>query len=198
MQPEQTPPHNPYDFITNPSTPPKKTLLGAGSAKSKIFAIIGIVTILTIVLALVATLLGGGSDSKTTYTKLLQQQTEIIRIADLGSKDGQSNETKNLSITVSQTLVSTKKDLTALAEAAGADINPKTIALGKDAAADKSLTTASQINNYDQVFTKILTDKLNEYKETLKQLYDGTSKQKTRDTLESAYKSVDMFTQTNQ
>lgn len=190
MQP-QSPDNNPYDFITESPTSSKKPLFGRGSHLPKIFLVLGILTAVTIIAVIAASLLGGDSGgSKTTYTRLLQQQTEIVRIADLASKDAQSSTVKNFAVTTSQTLQSTKADLTALAKSAGADIEPKTLLLGKDSATDKALTTAAQINNYDAVFAKILTDQLTEYSKTLQELLNSTPKTKSRNTLNSALDSV--------
>lgn len=157
----------------------------------KVLMIVGVLVIITIIGVIAATLFGGSSGgSKTTYTKLLQQQTEIVRIAELASKDAQSSTTKNFAITTSQTLLSTKSDLTALAKSAGADIEPKTLLLGKDTTTDKALTTAAQINNYDAVFTETLTKELTEYSKTLQELLNDTKQTKPRDTLKSSLDSV--------
>lgn len=182
---------NPYEFITSPNKPVKKSLFGGGTS-GKLFPILILVVIVVVVLAIGASLLGGGS-SKDDYTKLLQQQAEILRISDLGLKDARGSGAKNFTITTKETIYSQQGTLTKLAASAKVKLKPKVLAAGKNANTDKKLTDAQQTNKYDEVLVTILKDNLKQYQQTLKKIYDSTSKKATKTTLDESYAAVQIL-----
>lgn len=182
--------HNPYEFITSPKAPPKKSLLGGGGGPQKVLLIVGGLSIVVLLLVVVGSLLGGGGAKKENYITMLQQQAEIIRIADLGSDSAKDNEAKNLAITTGQTMESQTAAITAVATSAGIKIDKKVIAAGKNTKTDDKLTSAAQVNNFDKEFISILKESLAEYQKTLKTIYDSTKSQKSKDTLSQNYEYV--------
>ncbi len=185
--------HNPYEFITNSTNSPKKSLFSGGSKQGKIFLILGVLTLIVIALAFVASL-AGGSVSKDDYAKLLQQQAEIIRISDLGLTGAKNKDAKNFVITTKETIQSQQVELTPLATAAGIKVNTKLLAQGINATSDKQLTDAQQLNKYDEVIVTILSDSLRQYQQTLEKIYAGTKAETTQTTLSDAYNAVDILT----
>ncbi len=178
MQPTQpgpiTPNHNPYDFIVAPQKPPKKSLFAGGSLAGKLLLGVGVLAIITVVLVALASL-SGGTTSKDDYLKLLQQHAEIIRVAQLGETTAKDTPAQNLAIVTKQTFESQQTVVDNMALAGGLKkINPKEIALGVNAETDTKLTTAGQLNRFDEEFTSILKAELKDYQTTLKKIYDTT------------------------
>lgn len=128
---------------------------------------------------------GGGNGSQ--LLSLAQEQTEIIRVADLAANERavRSSITQNLAANTSLSVSSSK--IQTLALISGKKPNEKTLALKKNSKTDALLTSAAANNQYDKVFTDTLTTKLKDYQAELKRLYTNTSNPKEKATLESAY-----------
>lgn len=183
MQPQ----NNPYDFITTPASSPKKSLFGGGGGKQKIILVVGGLSIITLFLVVIASLFGGPG-TKDYYLRAVQQHAEMIRITELGSASARDNEAQNLAITTRQTLQSQQTDLHNLAIAAGINkIEPKILEPGKDITTDEKLTTADQLNRFDEEFIAIIKEQLAAYQETLSIIYDNTRSEATKETLSSMY-----------
>lgn len=196
MQPV-TPGNNPYQFITDPGKPPKKSLFGGGNSKSKrIMLVAGMAGVgLTVIAIVVSLISAAGSGARNDYQNLVQQQAEIIRISEIGTQKARGANAKNLAVTSKLSLISSQSALTSLAKGAGASTDPKVVSAGKDTNTDKELTAAEQSNRFDEVFSAKLTELLNEYQQTLKRLYDQTSKPASKATLQQAYNNAGLLMQ---
>lgn len=183
---------NPYAFITDPKKLPKKGLLpSGGSQKSRLMVVLGGVFGLIILGVIIFTVISSiGGAEKQEWLTLAQKQQELIRLSDIGMDKAQNRETKNLAVTTKLSLMSSQADINKLAKAKGADVTTKSLALGKDASVDKTLTTATQTNQFDTVFSQLMKKELIEYQALLKKLYDGTENKKTKSGLSSAYTSA--------
>ncbi len=190
--------NNPYDFITNPASQPKKKLFpGGNSLTSRLIFIGGGVVILFLIGMLVISLLNSGAKSlKNEYTSLVLQQAELIRVSDIGVEKARQSKAKNLAITTRLSLTSQQPDLLALAKKAGAPTEPKILATGADAKTDTLLTTADQSNQFDEEFTKFIYASLLKYQQSLKNVYDATSKTSTKDTLSKNFNAVNVLLKT--
>ncbi len=185
--------HNPYEFITNPSHPPKKKLLPGGNSKigRLIIAGVGVVVLLMIALIVMSLINSGSTALKTDYQNLVSQQAEVIRISGIGATKARQSEAKNLAITTQYSLTTQQSALLALAKKAGANTDAKSLAASKDSKTDAALTSADQANQFDEVFTKTLTVELQKYQLALKKVYDATTSASTKDTLSKDYNAVD-------
>lgn len=183
---------NPYAFITDPKKVQKKSVLPTGgSPKSRLMLVLGGVFGLIVLGAVLFAVIGSiGSAEKQEWLKLAQKQQELIRLSDIGMDKAQNRETKNLAVTTKLSLISSQTDINKLAKAKGADVTTKSLALGKDASVDKALTTATQTNQFDKVFSQVMKKELVEYQAMLKKLYDGTDSKKTKSGLSSAFTSA--------
>lgn len=187
--------NNPYDFITNPTSPNKKRLFPSGnSLTSRLIVIgIGIVTLLVIGLLAVSLLNSGSTSLKNDYSDLVIQQAELIRVSDIGVQKSRQSTAKNLAITTKLSLTSQQSGLLALAKKAGATTDPKKIAASADPKTDTTLTSADQSNNFDVEFIKLITANLIKYQQSLKSVYNATSSASTKDTLSKNYNAVSVL-----
>lgn len=204
MQPNQVPQapppyqpatqsQNPYEFITS-SGQPKKRLLPSGSAKGRIITVLIGIAVLSVIAILVSSLLNrGGANLKADYTTLAQQQTELIRISDIGVSKARQSQARNLAITTKLSLVSQQPETLKLAKKAGADTKTKALTLGKDEKTTALLTNADQSNQFDSVFIQTTQAKLKTYQQSLKKVYDGTSSKSTKTTMSKYYDEVTLL-----
>jgi hypothetical protein len=189
MQPQQ-PNNNPYDFITAPTVQTKKPLFGGAGKKGLLLTVVGGLTVLTLLLVVVASLFGGQSN-EDIYFKAIQQQAEITRVANIGVTSSRGNEARNLAITARQTMQSQQPELYKLATASGIEkIDEKKIALGKNTKTDEQLTSANQINQFDEKFIELMISQLKEYQATLTELHEASNSQKTKDTLDTMFTQI--------
>lgn len=192
LQPN-TPSHNPYDFIVNPNLGAKNNKFSLGKSKqSKIL----LITIGALLLVVVATIIygfisGAGSSQSQAYTDALQQQAEIIRLADIGVSKAKSPNTKNFALTTKLTMESDQLQLNKLAIKAGIKSTPKLLAEGKDIQINASLKSAEQTNQFDALLISTLEEKLQTYQQTIKSLHESTSKQETKKILSDQYQNID-------
>lgn len=191
MQPQTPSTGDPYDFITNPSKPAKKSLFGGGP---KLLPIVALAAIIVVVLVIGVSLLSGGGSLKKDYTTLLQQQTEILRISDLGLKNARSSDARNFAVITKESIYSQQGTLTKqAASVAKVKLKAKELSAGKNADTDKKLTAGEQTNKYDEVLVGVLQDSLKQYQQTLKKIYDQTNKKTAKDNLDEAYASVQVL-----
>lgn len=186
---------NPYDFILNPAAPPKKSILPAGnSKKQRIFLIAGGGVILLMLMVVVAGLLSSaGSAQKQDWQDLMEQQTELIRVSDIGVQKAKGSEAKNLATTTKLSLETSKFALQGFASKAGADVSEKRLAAGRDAQTDSTLEQAEQSNEFDKAFISTIRKQLLTYQQLLKKLYDGTTSDKTKTELQAAHQNVTLL-----
>lgn len=182
-------PHDPYAFIMNSGTPPPKNKLPLPRGNSKLQRValvaIGGVLLLTIGLVGLSIFSGGGSAEK--LLSIAQDQTEIVRIADLGLQERtmRSSVTKNFAANTSLSVSTSLQQVSGLIP--GKKPNDKTLSLKKSTKVDSQLTAAAANNQYDQTFTEILTQKLQAYQSELKVQYNDTTNNKEKAVLKKAY-----------
>lgn len=186
-------PNDPYSFITNPQAAGRRPA-GGGSMKTRlIVAGIG-ATILVIIAVIFVSVLGnGGGGLKEDYQTLLKQQTELIRISEIGNDKARQADAKNLAITTGLSVSGQQKALLSIAKKAGAKTDDKSLALGKNVETDSKLNTADQTNRFDEEFIKTVKSQLADYQQMLKKIYDQTTKKTTKDILNKDYSDISIL-----
>lgn len=186
MQPEQ----NPYDFILNTSEQPKPKLFNAGgSKKNKIILIAGLFSIIFIAFILISSFLG--SADKNLQDKLLsiaQQQTEIIRVADLSKNEKTIRDQSTLifAYNTSISLNTSSQQVTKILNK-NKKVDQKQLALKKDTKTDELLKNAALNNTYDETFKDILKKQLTTYQTDLKDTYSDAKDPADKLVLKNAY-----------
>ncbi len=194
MQPQE----NPYQFITDSTHKPKKSLIpNPDSQKARIMIVLAGVGILIVLALIVSTLISSASNSgKTELIKAAQQQTELVRISKIGIDRAKDTAAKNLATTTNVSLQSDQLTLAADLKSSGIKLDPKELALGKDQKTDLLLTNAEQANNFDEVFIKTLQTKLVAYQKQLKIAHDKTESKKLKATLSLQFTNAGLLAET--
>lgn len=189
------PERNPYDFITQAPINNKKGFLpGGGSKKIRILVVVTGFFILAIVAAIIIGIINSGSKGpKDDYQTLVQQQTELIRISAIGMTKAQGADAKNLAITTNYSLTSQQAEIIKLAKKAGALTDEKHLAAGANSQTDTLLTNATQTNQFDTVFVKILQDSLKKYQATLKKIHNESTTSTTKTTIAKNYDNASVL-----
>ncbi|MBA2278859.1 hypothetical protein H0V99_00235 [Candidatus Saccharibacteria bacterium] len=191
-EPKPTPGNNQYDFITNPSKPPKKPflLLGSGSMKSRLLLIGGIAVLLMVLFVVASTILTSGSKSAAGNLKsLVAQQQELIRVADMGAKAADSN-TRSIAITAKLSVQTQQTALKSHLEKNKIVLTKEELASKKDSEVDDALKTATSNNRYDDVFNEVLNSQLTNYAEALQNAYNAAANPTSKDLLSDSFSST--------
>jgi hypothetical protein len=175
-------PKTSYDFITKPPTQQKKPLIGS----SKIAAIAGGGVGLVIVLFVLLSVFTGGSDNETRLISITQQQTEIARVATLGTLNSEQT-TKNIALNTAMSANSDRQKIVAVLAENGIKVKPKQMAATQNPKTDQTLAAAKSAANFDDTFTQTLDEQLAEYQATLKDAYDASKNKKVQTVLSDSY-----------
>lgn len=183
-------PNDPYAFIMGSGTPQpqgKFNLPKGNSTLQRALIFGGGFVVLLIVGLMALSVLSGGGGHKDQLLTIAQEQTEIVRIAELARNERtiRSTTTSNLASSTSLSVSTSLRQTLALI--GGKPPAPKVLALKKSAKVDALLTTAASNNQYDEAFVSTLKTKLKEYQSDIKKLYVGNSSKKEKAVLESAY-----------
>lgn len=178
MQPENQQPN--YDFIFNSSQQNKKgALAGAGKGKRIAIVVGGGFILLMLIIIIFSLIFGGGGADKQLTLRMAQQHTELIRITEIGEEKARGQAAKNLATTTRLTLQSAESDIVAIA-GSGQKVDAKVLALGKDAATDKTLTEAEQRSQFDEVFTEVVSEELTAYRSDLERAFNSSKSAKNK------------------
>lgn len=177
-----------YDFIMN-DAPKKKGLFSFGGfgGRQRILAIIIAVGVGLCVVVLLFSLLTGGSNTTTELVSLAQEQTELIRVANVGIDKARTTEGKNLAVTASLSVTSSRTKVMALLAKQHKKLKDKQLALKQSANTDKALETAALNNRFDETFIQTMNDSLQKYQAHLKQIYDMSKSKSEKEVLNEAY-----------
>ena len=196
MQPNQPgTPGNPYDFIFNSPTPQKGFSAGGGSGMKKRILIASVLALFLIIAALIVTsILGsaGKADSEALLS-LVEQQHEIMRLADVGTEKARGTKAQNLAITTKLTLASSQRDVQSYVTKQGVKIDQKLLAAKKNSKTDAQLTAAEQSNRFDETFIQVMESHLARYQSSLKKAHAEATAKKDKDTLAAAFKNAGLL-----
>ncbi len=180
---------NQYDFIMGNNQAAKRGF--GGSMKQRILIFAGGLIVLTVIGAVVAALLLGSDNSnEKSLMSLATKQTEIARVADIGTQKARGIDAKVLASTTKYSVTTDLSNSVALIKKNGGKADPKILALGKDNNTDKALATADQSNRFDEEFTKIITAMLIDYQKEIKAVHDASTSSSTKQVLAKTFKNA--------
>lgn len=182
MQPQM----NGYDFLNTPDAPKKVFFLPKG-AKGRLLIAIGSVFVVILLFTIIGLLKGGGDKTSTTLVRITQQQNEIVRIAKLAATTSSGGKTQNTAVTIYMAVQTDQAKVIERLKSAGKAPSEQTLAATKDSSIDTKLSAADNSGTFDEVFTQTLRQAIAAYQQTVKQAYDQTGNQATKQVLSDSY-----------
>lgn len=184
--------HDPYGFIMDTQHQPKKKLVpNDGSFKSRILMLVGFAAVLIIAIVLISTLLSGSKESNTQLlTALAAEQTEIIRVADLGIKGSTNPDTLAYVQTTKSSLTAEQVRLLGYLASKNVKVTPIILSSKLNKATDKALISATASNEYDTVLITTIKESLNSYSKHLAESYKIASNPESKLLLADSFKST--------
>lgn len=198
QQPQASGQFNPsqYDFITNPAKPPKKSIIpGSGSSKTQriVLVVAGLVILFMLIFIFASFITSSGRSNTEQLTAVLQTQTEVSRVAEIGENKSSTENAKKLASTVNIVVESQKNQLNSLLAKQEIKINPKQLSAGRKTETDQTLTTAEKNGRFDDAFVQTMRAELEGYQKTLKAAYDGSPSKSIREALNADYQQVTLL-----
>lgn len=196
MNPQQTPqpppPGSEYDFFMNPGQAPKPSMtnrFGGNSMLTRLIVVVGGLFILIILFVIVSNLLNGSSN-KPNLIVVVQDQTELMRVAlevnQIGATQS-SQSTQNFAQSVALSMGSEQQDLLTFMAAHGGKPSAKQIAESKNLQTDAALNSAVEASNFDSTFRGIMKTQLTNYQKALKTAYDNAKNDQEKQYLSGDY-----------
>lgn len=168
--------------------------LPQGNQTQRIIVFAGIIAVVIIFVAFILMIAGRGGEDKAQYTGLVQQQSELVRIAAIGASDPSVNAdlkatATNLNIVVSSdkqqiAAALTKKNIKLKGKELNGVPNPETTQL---------LNQARAAANFDSTLITTLSEQLDDYRATLEKTYNQTRSRTIKTSLSNAYKHTNLL-----
>ncbi|NBU34115.1 hypothetical protein EB118_03830 [bacterium] len=169
MDPQQNLPLQPnqYDFLNSQPAKNKSPFSGGSQKQKTLIFILFLLFVTTVIVTALVVFRQITKKDYSLYKQLLQQQTEIIRIADAGTTKAKDISVKNYSATLATVTKSEKNDTLAYLNLANVKINTKILDATKDANNDKLLSSAEANNQYDAKLTELLNSLVSAYQKDI-------------------------------
>lgn len=183
-------PQNPYDFIMDPSQRKQHVAPGGGKNKIVVMLALGLVIITVIVLGFVF-ITSIGKANNDDLVSLRAQQTEILRIIELGKKDLTDAELKNKLSSMQIFISSDSAQLNDLLGKRNVEITKEQLASKKDGDIDASLEKAKQEGSLDKVLLDEISEQSNNYYDTLKEALSSATTAKEKELLNTLISNIE-------
>lgn len=199
MQPQQN--SGQYDFFMNPENAPKRSLLpsapgGDSSFGKRIVVILGGAVLLLIVGVVISSLLSGGGGNTSRLLTVAEDQTELVRVATLGTTSATATTTQNFSQSCALSIQSAQLQLTSfISSHGGGKPSSKTLALKQNSATDTALSNATASSSFDATYTSIMQTQLSAYKNDLNTAYKNANNSSEKQLLSSDYNDAQLLVQ---
>lgn len=178
---------SPYDFIMNPSKPPKKKFgLGGNNFAMTLALIVGGAFLFMIILTVLLNSFGPKTLSKSDLVTLAQVENELVRVSQSAAASATQQTTKNLAVTIQLSMLSQQQKTLNFLSANGVKVDQKELGLKQDATTDQQLASAKTTSTFDLVFSQLMQDELEAYSKDLK-ILNGRAANKTERDLTSTF-----------
>jgi len=192
-------PQDQYAFIMQSGQKPKANLLGgltSGSLVKRIGLIGAAVVILFILIIVAASVLGGGKSNTTPLVSVAQDQTELIRIAKMGTTSATTQSVRDAAFNAKLSLTSTQQQLLDyLKNGQHQKISTKELGLKQNAQTTTTLTNALATSTFDSAFTTSMKSLLTTYSQDLRTAYKANPGPKGRALLNKEFTGAQLLLQ---
>lgn len=172
MPPQST---NPYDFITSAPQGPQRNF-GPSSKKQRILIIIlGGSVVLVLAIVIISFLGKAGQAQNQKLIELAQTQTEIVRIAAIGTTKATNLQTKSLAVNTQLSVESSKQQTKQALKNRKVKVADKVLAESKNTKTDTLLQEAASNNRFNETFSELIQTKLQSYQKQAKAVYESST-----------------------
>lgn len=193
------PHHHPqYEFIMNPGSAGGNNGLGSLLSKRNAFIAGGVLLFILIIIVIGSSLSGSKADF-TSVISVAEDQTELMRVAKLGTTDAVSNNAQDVAYNVDVSMTTAQQQTLAYLLANHTKVGTRQLSLKQSATTTTDLSTALANSTFDSTFLSHIQSLLTTYSQDLNTAFKADTGPKGRQLLESQYKAAQLLlTQTQQ
>lgn len=173
---------NQYEFIMNPSRPPKRRFDFHNNLKARIAVVAVLLILVVIVATVVSSFLNKDAQAQAQrLTEVAQAQSEIIRVSALAKDKAKKEDTRNFALNAKLSVESSQQEIRKVLSKRGVSEKSlnKQLSAGKNSKTDAALDEAAKNNRFDETFTAILNQQLKDYQKLLQGAFaSGNSDEK--------------------
>jgi hypothetical protein len=155
-----------------------------------VIAIGGLFALIIIAAVGMSLISSGGKEKTAQLLAVVQEQTEIIRIATVATQHTTGVQGQNLSQNVEATLTSDNTALLTYLAKNGQKPTSKELAAKRSTTTDTTLSNAQENNTYDNAFKDVIQTELNDYVIALNKAYKTNPGPKGKALLLQQYNSA--------
>lgn len=194
MQPRQP---NPYDFLNQVPQQKRSFAMGGNSQKARALQV-GIIAIILLVIGFVVmSVISSGSKSYTqNLLKLAAAQQDITDLTKLGLTEVRDAQLARQSAAIKSVVLSQNVETLALLKRSGAKKPTQDIALLQVKTYAKNLDEAKKNGNYDEAYTAILANRIDDYRVKLQATYGSISDPGIQKQLSDYYQQLEILAPT--
>jgi len=184
---------SPYDFIMK--DPPKKSgFPGLGGNKKQLMFLAVIALVVMILILIIGSVVSNSGKSTTqTLIELAEEQTELVRVANVGTKKSRGAEAKSLATTTMLAVQTSQQDTVALLKKQGHKLNAKQLASKRSAKTDEALNTGDLNNTFDDAFMQVIQASLKTYQTDVKLAYDASTNKTEKAILAGSFNGINII-----
>ncbi len=175
-------PQNPYDFIMDPSQRKQQAVPGGGKNKIVVMIALGLVMIAILFISFVF-ITSIGKANNEDLVSLRAQQTEILRIIDLGKKDLTDASLKNKLTSMQVFITSDSAKLDDFLSQRKVEVSKEQLAVKKNTDIDADLEKAKQEGGLDKALLDAVSEQSNAYYDTLSESLSEATTAKEKELL---------------
>lgn len=191
MQPNQ---QNPYGFILDDKPKRRGFSFGGNSQKDRLLQV-AIAAIIFIALAfIIITVLGNvGKESKDNLYKVAAAQQDVIELTALGVTNARDTQLINASVNAGAVIATQNNQVLAAISSAGDKKPTKVIATYRDTTYTKLLDEAKANGKYDETYTALFSNRLDDYRAKLQNAYVSAKSATLKKQLSDAYVQLNLL-----
>lgn len=159
--------HSPYEFILSPQQAPKPSKLAGNSVTQRVIIFVGGLTALVIITVIAASIFGGSDQLTTPLVTVMEEQTELARIAGIGASTSGNVTTQGFAYSVQLSMLSAQQQVQAYMKSTHRKFDVKALGAKRSTAADTQLQNAEDNNTYSTTLVSILQNDLQSYTQAL-------------------------------
>lgn len=184
MNPQQPNPIQPvnYDFIMQSSSQPPRFSQG-GRKQRIVFVAVGALLLLTLVILFFSFVTSQGKKGTAELIDLASYQTEMSRIISLGIEGSKDSTVKARATTAKYSFQSDLSQVKTILKSKNIQPKAEELAKYKTPSIDQQFETAKRANNFDEVYTQLIDEKLENYKKKLSEVFNTQSSESVKNAL---------------
>lgn len=193
MYPDEQTPQPDFNFITG-SPQANPTGVGGDNQKRRIIVVVlGVLGLFIVAMLFINIVSSGSRTGRSELIDLAAYQSELARVAAIGVEEGVSAEVRGRAAIVSFSIRTDAGQTRKLMAAIGAKASDEQLLAYRSNTIDTQFQEAANANNFDNVYSEVLDEKLNNYKGKIVEVFNIQTNEDVRANLRQFKTNADIL-----